>query len=160
MAKHAMARLWRITSKKCALDTSCEGARLHGGRWNPIGYPVMNAGTTIELCALEKFVHLAGSPAPPLVLVGIDIPDDEGWAIHVDPRDLPVGWSDLPTSAAAQEFGRSWIEAATHLVLLIPSTIIPEALNAVINPRHPAYKKIRLQTVRTFDFDARVWKAP
>ncbi|MES2831701.1 MAG: RES family NAD+ phosphorylase [Pseudomonadota bacterium] len=153
-----MARLWRITSKKWALDTSCEGARLYGGRWNPIGYPVMYAGSTIELCALEKFVHLAGVPAPPLVLVAIDVPDDESLITRVLLPDMPPGWSDLPMSTSAHEFGRAWLDAAAQLILMVPSTIVPEAFNAVINPAHPAYKKIRLQILREFSFDARMWK--
>lgn len=151
-------RAWRIASRKWALDTLCEGARIHGGRWNPPGYPAMVTGTTIELCALEKFVHLAGLNPPPLVLVAIDVPDDERLITRVNPSDLPVGWADLPTSAGAQEYGRAWLEAAGQLMLLVPSAIIPEALNRVINPAHPAYKKIRLQIVREFDFDVRMWK--
>lgn len=117
----------------------------------------MYAGTTIEICALEKFVHLAGMTAPPLVLVAIDVPDESS-LVHVpDLSDLPAGWSDLPVSAAAQEFGRAWITAAAQLVLLVPSAIIPEARNAVINPRHPAYARIKLEVIRDFSFDSRMF---
>lgn len=116
----------------------------------------MYAGTTIEICALEKFVHLAGVIAPPLVLVAIDVPDDAA-LVHVPAiEDLPAGWSDLPISAPAQEYGRSWIVAAAHLVLLVPSVVVPEARNAVINPQHPAYGKIELNVVREFTFDSRM----
>jgi RES domain-containing protein len=151
-------KVWRITTKKWALDKLCDGARLHGGRWNPVGYPVMYAGTSIEICALEKFVHLAGSAHPPLVLVSIEVPDNEAWYFRPRMADLPRDWADLPAPAGAQEFGRKWIESASQLVMLLPSAIIPESTNAVINPRHPAYGDVKPRIVRDFTFDARMFK--
>lgn len=152
-------RLWRITTRKWALDTLCEGARLYGGRWNPIAWPVVYAGATIEICALEKFVHLAGSSHPPLVLVSIDAPDDASLVYRPSMAELPPDWADLPAPASTQEFGRRWIESASGLILFVPSAIIPESRNAVLNPRHPAYRDIRLEIVRDFAFDARMFKA-
>lgn len=152
-------RLWRITTRKWALDTSCEGARLYGGRWNPIGCPALYAGASIEICALEKFVHLAGAPHPPLVLVAIDLPDNQGLVYRPRMAELPDDWAALPASASTQAFGRRWVESAGALAMLVPSAIIPESVNAVINPRHPAYRDIRLEVVRAFTFDARMFKA-
>lgn len=120
----------------------------------------MYAGTTIEICALEKFVHLAGVTAPPLALVAIDVPDEPGLIYAPTMQDLPAGWSDLPMSAAAQVFGRTWISAADQLVMLVPSAIIPEARNAVINPKHLAYRGITLSVVRNFTFDSRMFLNP
>ena len=73
-----MTEVYRLIRAERADDVlSGEGAQLYGGRWNPPGYPVMYAGATIEICALEKFVHLTGAAHPPLVLVSIDVPDDK-----------------------------------------------------------------------------------
>jgi hypothetical protein len=72
----------------------------------------MYAGMTIEICALEKFVHLGGSPHPPLVLVAIDVPDDENQAYRPSLSALPLDWAGLPTPASTQEFGRLWIASA------------------------------------------------
>ena len=153
-------RLWRITTRKWALDTLCDGARLYGGRWNPVAFPVMYAGTTIEICALEKFVHLAGSAHPPLVLVAIDVPDDPALIFRPQIKALPVDWADLPAPASTQEFGRRWIESGRGLMLVVPSAIIPESHNVVLNPRHPAFRDIRLEIAREFTFDARMFKSP
>jgi RES domain-containing protein len=120
----------------------------------------MYAGATIEICALEKFVHLGGTAHPPLVLVSIDVPDDETLAYRPRMEDLPPDWADLPAPASTQEFGRRWMESARGLVMLVPSAIIPESRNAVLNPRHPAYGDIRLGIVREFTFDARMFRAP
>lgn len=150
--------LWRIASAKWALDKLCEGARAYGGRWNPAGFPAMYAGTTVEICALEKFVHLAGAAYPPLQLVAIEIPDDHSLIHRPSISALPKDWSELPTSAGAQEFGRQWLASAAQLTMLVPSAIVPESTNAVINPLHPAYKDVTLKVVRDFTFDTRMFK--
>ena len=152
-------RLWRITTKQWALDKRCDGARLYGGRWNPVGHPVMYAGSTIAICALEKFVHLAGAPHPPLVLVAIDVPDDEALRIQPALPHLPAGWADLPPSGGSQEFGNAWLQSGSELVMFVPSAIIPESVNALINPAHRAYAQVSLEIVRDFTFDARMFKS-
>ncbi|MQR01106.1 RES family NAD+ phosphorylase [Glaciimonas soli] len=151
-------KLWRITNRKWALDKLCNGARRDGGRWNPIGYPAMYAGTTIEICALEKFVHLAGAIYPPLVLVSVEVPDDKKLSIQPTLASLPKDWSDLPTPASAQEFGRQWLASTNQLVMFLPSAIIPEATNAIINPSHPAYQDVKLTVLREFSFDGRMFE--
>lgn len=151
-------KLWRITTKKWALDTICDGAKQYGGRWNPIGYPAMYAGTTIEICALEKFVHLNGAMHPPLMLVSIEVPDDDILFTRPLLEKLPKNWSALPGAAGAQEFGRQWLESAQQLVMFLPSAIIPEATNALINPKHARYRELTLTAVREFTFDARMFK--
>ena len=151
-------RLWRITTRKWALDRLCEGARRDGGRWNPVGTPVMYAGTSIAICALEKFVHLAGPLHPPLVLVSIDVPVDSKLFFTPSFASLPSDWSNLSDLSSAQVFGQKWVDAVSHLVMLVPSAIIPECLNAAINPAHPKFAKVKLDIVRDFTFDARMFK--
>ncbi len=151
-------RLWRITTRQWALDTLCDGARQYGGRWNPVGYPALYAGASIELCALEKFVHLADVPHPPLVLVAVDLPADEVVQARPPLAALPPDWADLPAPASTQEYGRRWLDAGSALAMRLPSAIIPESDNVLINPRHAAYGRIRLSVVRAFSFDARMFK--
>jgi RES domain-containing protein len=151
-------RLWRIAPAKWALDKSCDGTRIFGGRWNSIGLGVLYAGLNIEICALEKFVHLAGVTHPPLKLIAVDIPEGRKLQYRPPLRALPSNWADVPVASGSQEFGRNWIESAKHLLMIVPSAIIPEAQNAVINPKHPAYAKVTLTIVRDFAFDTRMFK--
>ncbi|GAA4019259.1 RES family NAD+ phosphorylase [Actimicrobium antarcticum] len=151
-------RFWRIATTAWGLDKSCDGARLYGGRWNPVGVPVMYAGTTIELCALEKFVHLSGVTAPAMVLVAIDVPD-EATMFTPDLAALPSDWADLPTPASAQQVGRLWLASPDAFVMLAPSAIIPESRIAVINAAHPAYADVTLKVIRDFTFDRRMMAA-
>jgi RES domain-containing protein len=150
-------RFWRIALARWALDKKCEGARVEGGRWNPVGTPALYAGTTPVICALEKFIHLDGMAHPPLKLVAVDIPDDEDLVYVPDMADLPPNWAELPVPLSSQEFGGKWLNEAEHLVMLVPSAVMPEAQNAVINPLHPAYKEVDLTILRDFTFDARMF---
>lgn len=150
-------RLWCIAAKPWALDTGCEGARIHGGRWNPPGWAAMYAGTTVDICALERFVHLAGIPPPPLALVAVDLPDEPSLLFQPPLSALPPDWAQLPAPASGQEFGRKWLSATKGLVLLLPSAIVPEARVAMINPLHARYREVKLKVLRDFSFDARVF---
>ncbi|MEB0135747.1 RES family NAD+ phosphorylase [Actimicrobium sp. CCC2.4] len=149
-------KLWRIATAQWALDRRCDGTRLYGGRWTPIGFPALYAGTTIELCALEKFVHLSGTVVPPMVLVALDVPEHAAPVFQPAVADLPDDWAALPAPASTQEIGKRWLASPDAFMMLVPSAVIPEALNAVINPAHPAFAQITLDVVREFRFGARM----
>jgi RES domain-containing protein len=148
-------RFWRIAQRRHALDKLCAGTAQFGGRWNPIGTPALYCSTSIALCALEKFVHIGNGPLPPLALVAVDMPDD------VTPYEpsllaLPAGWDMLPASATAQSFGGAWLSSGTGLAMKIPSAIVPEECNVVINPSHRDYSRVTLSILRPFIFDNRM----
>lgn len=151
-------RFWRIAQKRYALDKLCAGAARFGGRWNPLGMPALYCGTTLAICSLEKFVHIGSGPIPPLVLVAVDVPD-EAPLHNVGVHELPPGWDAMPTSAAAQAFGGRWLAAGEALGLSVPSVILPEERNVILNPYHPAYAAVMLNIVRPFTFDQRMFKA-
>lgn len=148
-------RLWRITHRDYALDRQCADASLFGGRWNPVGMPVLYSGGSVALTALEKLVHLGLAPCPPLVLVAVDMPDTAS-VYEPDLAALPVGWDALPISASAQTFGESWLRRNDTLAMKIPSAIVPEAANFVINPAHADYPEIQITVLRPFAFDRRL----
>jgi RES domain-containing protein len=150
-------RLWRIAQRKYALDKLCAGTARFGGRWNPIGMPTLYCGTSIALCSLEKFVHVGPGPLPPLVLVAVDIPDDSD-IYAPDLAMLPPGWDALPTSSTAQAFGGVWLADGKTLGMLVPSVLVHEEFNMLLNPRHPDYGQVALSVVRPFVFDQRMFK--
>ncbi|MFL6674117.1 MAG: RES family NAD+ phosphorylase [Massilia sp.] len=150
-------RTWRIAIEESALDRSCEASRDSGGHWHKPGMAALYVATTAELGVLEKFVHTDGDD-PSLVLVAIDLPDDPGLGRIVDIGELPEGWDQIPASGKAATFGTRFLEECKHLYMQVPSTIVHEGANLVINPAHPAYEQVRLQVVRPFSFDPRMFK--
>ena len=153
-----MRRFWRIAKKRYALDRMCEGSRLNGGRWNKPGFGALYVASSIELAALEKFVHTSGIAPRDLVLVAVNVPDDSGLIGQADLSSLPKGWNAMPVSDEAQAFGTTWLTETEQLALLVPSVVIPEAMNAIVNPGHPRYGEVTMTVVRPFDYDPRMFR--
>ncbi len=116
------------------------------------------AGRTIAIAALERFVHLAGIVPPDLVLVRVELPrnhttEEPGLA------DLPRGWDLVAAGAASIEFGTRWARETRSLVLYVPSALVREERNAVLNPNHPEFAGVRMVIERDFHYDPRMFQA-
>lgn len=152
--------LWRIsvdTPMYEADDTSGKGAEASGGRWNRIGTPMLYASTSRALACLETIVHLAGDSLPlNRYLVKLTVPIG-AWqaAMVVDPTQL-VGWDAEPAGNASLGWGTRWAGAKSTLLARVPSIIVPEESNVLINPAHPDATGIRSVKVRTWLYDARL----
>jgi RES domain-containing protein len=112
----------------------------------PMGY----TSTSRSLAVLEMLVHVARDtvPADP-ILIPIDVPD----ALVAAARDLPSDWADLPYGPAARRFGDRWITQGASVALLVPSVVIPAEHNLLINPAHPALRRVRVRSAEPFAFD-------
>lgn len=135
--------VWRIaadTPEYTADDLSGEGARITGGRWNRIDVPALYTAESRALACLETFVHLKANSLPlNRYLVRIDIPDDiwAGAEQHAA-GSLPVGWDAKPYGKVSLDFGSDWLAGGKSCLLIVPSAIIPEEWNIIINPKHHA----------------------
>lgn len=148
-------RVWRLTRRAfTALDG--EGARLHGGRWNPEGTAVVYASTSLALAALELLVHVDPADVPDdLVALGIDLPDDAPRGTL--PRDaLPADWDQVTDHPGCAAVGDAWARTGAELALLVPSAIVPEEANVLLNPAHPDMRRVRAAVEREFAFDRRL----
>lgn len=148
--------VWRIAKEKYALDKLGTGARIAGGRWNSVNVPMIYTGMTIEIASFEKLVHLSGELPDDLVLVKISIPDD---ILIMDGTDgLPSNWDAFPSSAEAQAFGNDFIQQGAFMAMVVPSVVIPEARNVLINPNHVDWGKCTMEILRAFSYDQRLGK--
>jgi len=151
-------RTWRIAIEKAALDRECKGARDSGGHWHSKGQPALYAAMTVELAVLEKFVHTEEIDDAPLVLVAIDLPDDPALGLDVKAEELPEGWDALDDGGSAAAFGTAFLKKRDYLYMRVPSVIVGEGVNVVINPAHHAYEQVKLSIARPFGFDERMFK--
>lgn len=149
---------WRIAKKIHALDRQGTGARLFGGRWNPPGMAAIYAGLTPGIAAMEKLVHTGDILPPDLVLAKIDLPDDAALYRRYTQTELPKGWDALPGSTAAVALGDKFLREGNYLGMIVPSAVMPEADNIVVNPNHPAFTDVVISVVRPFEFDSRLRK--
>jgi RES domain-containing protein len=153
--------LWRIatdTKAYTAEDMSGTGAKVSGGRWNDVGEVLVYSSESRALACLETVVHLNAGGLPfNRYLVEIDVPD-EVWtaAESPDPSTLPVGWDAEPAGLVSIRHGSAWVASLRSALLLVPSVIVPEERNALINPLHPDAAKIKARKVRKWLYDPRL----
>jgi len=146
---------WRL-AREPYQELDGEGARLHGGRWNSVGIPVIYASATLSLAVLELLVHVDPEDLPRdlvalrLEVVGGSLPE------RVHPGELPDDWAEVPGHPACRTRGDAWAAEGTSLLLRVPSAIVPEEENILVNPRHPEARKLRVASTRPFRFDARL----
>ena len=138
---------WRLCRAAFA-DLDGKGARLYGGRWNSPGRPMVYAASSAPLAVLEVRVHLDLPPdllPADYVLTTIDFDD----LLLEEVIDMP---------AETTLFGDSWLREARTPVLRVPSAIVPESHNVLLNPAHPGAAGARVAKQRAFTFDRRLWR--
>jgi RES domain-containing protein len=156
-----LIKAWRLVRKKRLAEAfSGEGARLGGGRWNHVGIPVVYVSVTLSLAALELFIHFTRKDirmSKSLLAIPVEIPD----ALRVTEilvKNLKPGWDSSPPPDFTKELGTEWVKEGASAILRVPSAIIPEEHNLVINPKHKDFSKIIIRDPRPFALDNRVWK--
>lgn len=152
---------WRIaaeTKSYPADDLSGSGAKIAGGRWNELGTAMVYAASSRALACLETVVHLNSSGLPlNRYLVEILVPDDLHVAARAaKPTAWPVGWDAEPAGRASIEIGTGWAKRNSSAILLVPSVIVPEEDNLVINPAHPDAHRVMARKVRKWLYDPRM----
>ena len=138
---------WRIARAVYA-DLSGYGALITGGRWNSPGRPVVYCAADASLSVLEVRVHL---DLPP------DLLPDDYVLMRIEAATPPAveRIDALPSDTRA--FGDAWLASGRSAVLDVPSAIVPESRNILINPAHPDARAFAIIGTRPFGFDSRLW---
>jgi RES domain-containing protein len=149
---------WRIVKKRYAASAfDGEGARQFGGRWNSPGVSAVYVASTRALAVLELVVHLDRSTLlGSFVLIPCEF--DERLVATVDRATLPAEWRRNPPPAELAAIGDAWVKRRQSAVLAVPSAIIEEEANFLLNPEHPEFSLIRIGDPEGFEFDSRLIK--
>lgn len=142
-------RLWRLARRPFdAIDG--EGARLFGGRWNRPGLAVVYCAINLSLAVLEILVHLDVELR--------EFPSDYVKIPIEIPRSLKLDRIDhLPEDLADTiEIGSQWCQAAKTVGLLVPSIVVPEERNLLLNPSHRDFPRLHVREAQQFRIDARL----
>lgn len=145
--------VYRICLAKYADDLFASGYR---ARWNYKDQFVIYTASSRALACLENVVHRSGEGLNDQfrVLV-IDVPDDLVIE-EIDLAQLPKNWEKASRYALCQPLGAAWYTARQSAVLRVPSSIIPQEHNYVLNSRHPEFRRIQIVGREEFSFDARI----
>ena len=153
--------IWRIaadTPDYEAHDLSGKGAEKTGGRWNRKDTPMVYTSGSRSLACLETIVHLsAGNPLPlNRFLVKIQVPISLWNARVVFKTSDHVGWDAEPAGKVSLDWGTGWALGKTSLIAAVPSIIVPEETNFLINPAHSDAGKLKATKVRKWTYDFRL----
>jgi RES domain-containing protein len=135
-------------AKRSAADY--RGAMVAGGRWNPIGTPMLYTAEHLSLACLEVLVHLDKG----------QLPRDYVWSKAELRHSAEVLRDTIPSSVSAcQAAGEAWIRNRAQLAIRVSSVIVPEEFNVLLNPNHLEYPSVLWSEPSPFRFDPRLFAA-
>lgn len=149
--------LWRICREEHAADPlSGRGGLFASGRWHPKGRRVVYTSGSLSLAALEILVHADNDLIPSdLVRIEIEVPD-ELRTERVDTDSLPPHWRTYPAPSFLQKLGADWLERRDSAILRVPSAVVPQESNFLLNPDHRDAARFGVVTTGGFVLDPRL----
>ncbi len=146
--------VFRIAKDKYIKDLTGTGAKLFGGRWNPKGCAILYTSITRSLAALEYLIHLDPKTIPEnLQIATIEIPEKYISKFNYE-EFIKISGKKNATLIFKHE-GKNWIDSNDSLALEVPSILIPEEKNILINPEHKSISQVVIRKVEPFKFDER-----
>jgi RES domain-containing protein len=126
------------------------GAMDAPGRWNSIGTPMLYTAQHLSLACVEVLVHLDKT----------DLPRDYVWSrAEVSGESGEFSLNDFSHVSACQLAGDRWVRDSGQLAIRVPSVVIPEEFNILLNPTHADYKSVQWTIPPPFRFDPRLFFA-
>jgi RES domain-containing protein len=125
-------------------------------RWNPNEVNIIYTASSRSLACLENAVHRSQAGLSHLFdIMTIEIP--EPFKTKIIPLDdLTANWTDYDQMYITQSLGERWVKENESLILQVPSSIIAEEINYLINPNHKDFEKIKVIKTQPFVFDKRI----
>lgn len=147
--------LYRISNCKYARDISGTGAKMFGGRCNSVGTPMHYMAENRALAALEVLVNIDNvSDTSQLCLSIFELSDESIEFCNLN--QLPKNWRAYPSSFELQKIGDEFVKTNKYLLLRVPSAIIEDEFNFLMNVNHPLAENIKILEIKPFSFDNRL----
>lgn len=147
--------IYRLATEIYKEDLSGNGAKLFGGRWNSVGLPVLYTTENISLSVLEILVRTDMQSIPlNYHLIKIEIPDSIQ-PLSITINKLKIEWKD--DLEYTQWMGDEFIKSNKLLALKVPSAVVDQENNYIVNPEHTDFRKVKIIAVKKFRFDKRLF---
>lgn len=150
-----MLEVFRIVTQRRVRDAfSGEGARLYGGRWNPKGLRVVYTASSRALAMLEMLAQDQPLRAR-YVIIPAKIPAPV-FVERVSVAKLPANWMAAGQNDVLRALGANWVRRARAAVLCVPSAIVPNEYNYLLNPSHAEFARIKVGNAEDLKTDSRL----
>lgn len=148
--------LWRISNYA---DLGGIGGLRAAARWHSAGAPVVYTANAPASALLEVLVHLEFAEPDDLPshyrLLKIDVPANIH-VVTVPANTLPADWRNQVHATRA--IGDAWLRAKSSALLAVPSALVPDTDNFLLNPRHADAQKIKIVATGSYPFDFRLFR--
>ncbi len=149
--------VFRISKFKRVRDLSGFGASLKGQRWNRRGTSLLYTASHRSLALLEVLVHIGEYyPEDDYAIITLDIPEHQ--VTILDSSILPKDWAKIFDAGVLASFTDHWLKTEQSIALGVPSAIVPQETNYLINPLHPDFQDVKIKNIEKFTFDERFFK--
>ncbi len=149
-------KLWRVCAKDYAATAfNGQGAADHPGRWNGRGTRLVYLSESLAGATLEWFAYaLNAKPGREYVYFEVSaLPED---VLELQTQSLPQDWNSYPHPVSTQALGDEWIQSKASVLLRVPSVLVPESHNFLLNPLHPNFAQLTWSEPRALWLDGRL----
>lgn len=144
---------WRVSNYP-TLDGI--GGLYVAGRWHSKGRPVVYCAQNPATALLETLVHMeieAEDRPDRFQVLRIEGPDSLSIE-RVGIEELAENWAE--DLLITQEYGDRWLQEKRSLLLQVPSVLVPETWNVLVNPLHPEVSQLQITKTYQHPFDTRL----
>lgn len=145
-------RIYRIIEPRQAAHPFSGPGSDGGGRWTSPRTPGVYASLSPATAMLEYLVHLESDTPRELLMASASVPID----CVLAQVELPSEWPERPYRECVREVGDEWSKSRRSLVLRVPSAVVHEEHNVLVNPEHPDFVKLRLEQLTPVKLDSRL----
>lgn len=144
--------LWRISNH---LSLTGEGGRRAPARWHSGGFPIVYLAGSPPGALIEVLVHLEikDTALPPnYTLLRIAVPDK----LLIPSLKVPRGEAWKQDETLTRKLGDTWLKSRRSALTRVPSAIVPNTFNYLLNPIHPDAPRIRIAETFRAVYDPRL----
>jgi RES domain-containing protein len=145
--------LWRVSNYE-TLDGV--GGLYVSGRWHTKGQPVIYCTQNPATALLETLVHIEiDSEDRPERFQVLRMEGPDSLSIEkVEAGSLSANWAD--DMSITQTIGDRWLGEGRSLLLQVPSVLVPETWNVLVNPQHAEANLLKITATYEHAFDVRL----
>jgi RES domain-containing protein len=130
------------------------GNYLYGGRWTGDRRFAVYVASSTALALLETMVHAPSRLLPRYVVFPVEF--DDALVVDAGPSQLPANWRENPFPVDLQAIGDAWLDRSESPVLRVPSAVVPDESNYILNPEHPDFRRLKIGASFPLDVDRRL----
>jgi RES domain-containing protein len=149
-------KVFRISNCKYIDDLKGTGAASFSGRWHNKGTYILYTAASPSLSLLESVVHISNIATSNYCMICLEVPENS--ILKIPATELPANWLENPSPDIIKNIGDQFIFNNRYLALQLPSAIMPEECNYLLNPNHLLFKQVKVVYKRSLDVDKRLLK--